>query len=272
MRACVEQLRREGVALAVLWSDLHGMYGRLGFHPAGRERFLLLEPEVLQHASVCGGPAPQLDVDAPQRGDWGMLERLYTSRRFRAERRTGDLELLAAAPEVTLRVARNRGRPVAYAALGRGDDFAEVVHEWAGEEAGVLACLRALHHGRSTIGLMASPEDAELISRLLSAGAGEHTRVFALMRLLDSSKLWDAVSADAQGLAAVEMVGTGDRVRVTGGAGEVQITEARALSLLLGNELPPELDDLAPALTAEERVAFEKRVPLPLYLWGFDSI
>lgn len=272
VRACVAQLRREGTTLAMLWSDRHGFYERLGFHPAGRERFLLLDSDVLQRASAGFGPALELDVELPRQDDWQTLECLYAARRLRTERRPGDLALLAAGPEVTVRVARDAGRPVAYAALGRGDDFADVVHEWAGEETGVLACLRALQRGRSAIGLMASAEDEELIARLRRAGASEHGRVFALMCLLDPSTLWNEVRAGARDLAGVEMTRVGDRVRVTGGGEEVQISEAHALSLLLDGETAAGLGPLAPALTAEERIAFAEHVPLPLYLWGFDSI
>ncbi|MCP3983638.1 MAG: GNAT family N-acetyltransferase [bacterium] len=272
VQACVEELRSEGAALAILWSDRHAFYERLGFHPAGRERFLTLDIEVLERASAGGKSAIQVDVGIPEARDWPAIEELYDARSFRAERRAGDLVRLAAAPDVDFRVARRAGRPVAYAALGRGDDFAEVVHEWAGEQAGVFECLAALLRGRCAVGLMTGPEDGALVARLRAAGAAQHQGIFGLVRLLDPRRLWKSVRSDVPELEGVEMASTTGGVRIAGSEGAVEITEREALALLLDGAIRPDLCALAPALSRQERDGLEKRRSLSLYLWGFDSI
>lgn len=272
VEACVEELLRNNVALAVLWSDRHAFYERLGFHPAGRERFLVLDQRVLGRVSTCEAHDPLPFVDEPEPAHWSAIEALYRARRFRAERRPGDLARLAAAPESELRVACRDGQPVAYAALGRGDDFAEVVHEWAGEEAGVLACLEALLVGRRALGLMTGPEDGGLVARLRAAGAAQHDGVFGLVRLLDPRGLWKKVRTNVPELEGISLARAHGGIRVTGSAGSVEISDPQALALLLEGDAQADLSALTSALSDREWHGLEKRQPLPLYLWGFDSI
>jgi GNAT superfamily N-acetyltransferase len=272
IEACVEDLLRDGVALAVLWSDRHAFYARLGFHPAGRERFLVLDQRVLGRVAAREENGPLPPVSEPLAAHWPALEALYEARRFRADRRPGDLALLAAAPESELRVACRDGQPVAYAALGRGNDFAEVVHEWAGAEAGVLACLEALLVGRRAVGLMTGPEDGDLVARLREAGAAEHDGVFGLVRLLDPRGLWKKVRTNVPELEGIALERAHGGVHVTGSAGSVEISDPQALALLLEGDSQADLNALTPALSDREWHGLEKRQPLPLYLWGFDSI
>lgn len=272
IEACAEELLHRNVGLAVLWSDRHAFYERLGFHPAGRERFLVLDQSVLKHAMASEKNDSSAPVVESEPTDWSGIEGVYDARRFRAERRPGDLALLAAAPEVELRVAFRDGQPIAYAALGRGDDFAEVVHEWAGEETGVLACLEALLVGRRAMGLMTGPEDEALVAQLREAGAAQHDGVFGLIRLLDPRGLWKSVATGVPELEGIALERAHDGVRITGGAGSVKISDAQALALLLEGDARADLSALMPALSDREWNGLEKRQPLPLYLWGFDSI
>ncbi len=272
VEACSERLRSEDIPLALLWSDRQDFYRRLGFHPAGRERFLFVDETVVRRASARLEGAALLDVGPPVEREWSALEALYDAKPFRAERSPGELARLAAGPQVDLRVAHHRGRPIAYAALGRGDDFADVVHEWAGQATGVLACLLELLAERRALALMVGP-GADLLAKLLDdAGAVGKEGSFALMRLLDPAGLWRAIAADRPELARVALANSRDGVRLGGGEGELRLNHAQALSLLFGGEDAPAAASLHAALTPAEREAVGGRLPFPLYVWGFDSI
>ncbi len=184
VEAAAARLAERGAALAALWSDRHAFYGRLGFHPAGLERQYDLGPELCARAARgFGVPGP---VSAPGPDDWPALERLYAAKPSRAVRAPGYLRGLASGPDCRVRVCRRAGTPVAYAALGRGDDFAGFVHEWAGEAAAVLACLSELCAGRPGLTWLTGPVDEPPAPQLRSAGANFRDGCFALVRVLDA--------------------------------------------------------------------------------------
>jgi hypothetical protein len=250
----------------VLWSDRHDFYLRLGFRAAGRETLYRLDSSICRRAWNGTGPPPP--VGPAQPSDFAELEALYAAKPVGACRRPGALGALAAAPDTRLVVARRRGRPVAYAALGRGDDFSGVVHEWAGEAEGVLACLDALCGNDGAVAWLCGPLDEPPASALRGAGARGQRGVFALARLLDAGALWRTVAPHLCHRVRFEQRGEG--IEVTGGEGRESLAAAEALELLFGTGAvsAPPLGVLGP----EERRALVQVLPWPLYLWGFDSI
>lgn len=266
-RACIEdalaRLAACGVPLAVLWSEREAFYRGLGFEPAGRERLYAVDVETCRRAA--GGPRPP--VGAVREGDHVHLEGLYAARRAHVARAPGELARLSTASACELRVARRDGLPVAYAALGRGDDFPDVVHEWAGAPDGVLACLETFAREREVVGWLCGPDGEEPEAAVAEAGAARREGPFALVRVLDPDRLWRTAVADAADGSdtSLEREGSGGRLRV--GGREVRLDRAGLAGLLLGPR-PPE----AARRLLTDRPDVASRLPWPLFVWGFDSI
>ena len=269
VRACVSALRERGLPLALLWSDRKAFYHRLGFEPAGRERLLGVDSELCRRAlqELDPGRAP-LGVEPVRPGDFEVLEALYAVKPLRARRAPGELALLAAAPQTQMVVARRGGRARAYAVLGRGDDFAGVVHEWAGSPSGVLSCLAALARGARGLAWLTGPAADPAVEALRTAGAREQHSPFALARILDAPALWQRVREKAPALDAIHLEEGPEGFRLECPQATWALSHRQALDLLLGETLPGLLDGLVEA----ERRALAACLPLPLYLWGFDSI
>ncbi|NNL66015.1 MAG: GNAT family N-acetyltransferase, partial [Myxococcales bacterium] len=67
IEACVADLAAEGAAAALLWSDRHAFYRRLGFVPAGREILVRVDARVCDAAaSRLAGACGVESVGAPQ--------------------------------------------------------------------------------------------------------------------------------------------------------------------------------------------------------------
>ncbi|MCP4036160.1 MAG: hypothetical protein GY733_04430, partial [bacterium] len=259
-----------GARLAGLWSDLDAFYARLGFHRAGVENFYLLDATTC--AVAYGGEAQALEVRPVQESDFAQLEALYAQKSARHLRSTGELARLARAPDCEVLVATHESQPIAYASMGRGDDLTGVVHEWAGDAAGVGACLRRFASRRSEITLLEGPIHERATVALRRAGARPHPGSFGLMRILDVESLWNTLTKGEEDLA-------GMRLRETGAddKGFVFETPQRcfalshecALSLLFGPALPR---TLSLGLDTASRTALTNHLPWPLFIWGFDSI
>ena len=273
--SCLEELARRGVPLALLWSDRHDFYRRLGFERAGFEEQLRVDAVRCRRARRNGSAAPAaLRVEPAASADFAALESIYRAKPVGGERPPGALARLAAAPDTELVVARRNGRPLAYAALGRGDDFGGVVHEWAAADGGdegaatdaLLACWESLCIRHGELAVLAGPLREPATERLHAVDAPRHAGCFALARILDPAGLWHALDLPRHG---VVLAGDADAPLLRGSRGELRLTRAEALALLFGPSLPLRL---CAWLDRGERAALADHLPFPLYLWGFDSI
>lgn len=264
IESCVAALRETGAVAALLWSDRHAFYGRLGFQPVGREWLTAVGRKELDAAASQLGVCEE--VGHPTARDWPVLERLIARQGSFAERRPGDLERLAAAPACRVRVARSHGQAVAYAACGRGDDLGGVVHEWAGSPAGVVACIGALLDDSPERLVLSGADAPEPIPTLRRAGATSFPGSLALGRLLDPAGLWQSVVPD--GLPVVAGGSDADPWLAAGDT-RVSIEPADLLRCALGPELPRTVRD---ALPARALASLRCILPRPAFLWGFDSI
>jgi predicted N-acetyltransferase YhbS len=267
IRECERWLAARGAALVALWSDRHDWYARLGYHLAGIERTYVVDTE------VCAAARRLLpfegSIGAPGAEDWPVLEALHAAKPSRASRAAGYLRALGAGGGCRTQVARRGGRPVAYAILGRGDDFPGVVHEWAGEPAGVVACLGRLLEEQRPLGWLAGPCDEAPAPVLRAAGAGFREGGFALVKVLEPGDLWRQLSAGKPDLGRTELFRHGDGHRLLGDGGARDLCAADAARLLLGPGTP---EAAGAALSDAQRRGLSSRLPWPLFVWGLDSV
>lgn len=265
--AATDWLAGRGAEVAVLWSDRDAFYARLGYHRAGREILAAIDPAVLALARITLGG---VDAAGPAEArEFPALEALYDDHPWRVARAPGDLARLAGAPDCSLLVARREGRPVAYAAVGRGDDLPGVVHEWAGDVRGVITCLDGLVRHLGPLHLMAGPEPSELLRLLCACGAERHTGALGLLRVLRPADLLAPALAAEPELRGLDAGGTAAGLALRDGPRAVELDPPETARLLFGPGLPERLHG---GLEARRRAALARVLPLPLYFWGFDSI
>jgi GNAT superfamily N-acetyltransferase len=264
VRVCTDKLAARGALAMALWTDLDAFYAPLGFRRAGVEWIYELDAASCRAALADAGAAFACGV--VQEGDWTALEALYAAKPARANRQSGTLARLASAPACTTLVARRGGVPVAYASLGRGPDFRSVVHEWAGEGAGVLACFGELCAARGRLLCLASALDEEPLARLRAAGVPRQRGSMGMLAVPDPVRLWCAVGGDASGVSLTRAAGA---FRLQGDAGHVDLGYDETVALLLGPAHPARATE---ALSPAQYLTLRATHPWPLYLWGFDSL
>ncbi|MCG8587853.1 MAG: GNAT family N-acetyltransferase [Proteobacteria bacterium] len=272
--ACVEAsvaaLQDEGAVLALLWSDRWDFYRRLGFEPAGVERQVRIDPPQCKRALRDLGTAT--NVRDPIASDWPALDRLHARRRSRALRPEGFLAAQTGVPDCRFVVAENGGEPIAYTAVGRGDDLQGVVHDWAGSPLGVLSCLRALASETSPLVLLAGPEREAVVDQLLLYGAPIQNGCLGLVRLLDAAALWDRLVVAQPELARFRLEGPyagAKPFRFRCRAGVLKLSTQETLALLFGRQRP---DAVSFQLRPGEARCLNEQLPWPLFVWGFDSV
>ena len=180
---CAQAARREGCDVALLFGAVRGLYVRLGFRPAGRERWSALTPETpetpARPASCNGG------VRAGERRDAPRLLELLGAQPLRVERTLAELERLLEVPATRVHVLERADGIAAYAIEGKGRDLQGVVHEWAGAAPDVAGLLRALAARARAPLWVVSP--ASLPSPL--PGSAERVQPLAQLRILRPERL-----------------------------------------------------------------------------------
>lgn len=201
--ACVEEavrrLAERGARLALLWSELEPFYARLGFEPFGVERLYRVDAERCCVLRALTGPAPA--PDRPRHEDAADLDALHAAKPVHVQRTPELWSRIGGVPDCELRVVRRDASATAYAALGRGDDFVGVVHDWAGEPAGLVACVASFLAQRPEVLVLAGAAGEPFERALRDAGAPCIERPLGLARPLGGGP-GDAGSDAAQALAA----------------------------------------------------------------------
>lgn len=148
VHACVEQARESGAELALLFGESRGLYRRLGFVPAGRERVTRLERAATSDAGKVrvGGP-----------GDAAALLPLYDSHPLGVRRTLDEFRALLAIPGVSLWWLEEGGRPAAYCVEGKGRDLTGVLHEWAGDASALRGLVAAVLDAHDDVQFLLSP-------------------------------------------------------------------------------------------------------------------
>lgn len=261
------ELRDEGCAFSMLWAEDPRYYEPQGYRSVGTELNYLVDPCL----SAVLPSLQRVRVGAP--ADFEALYHLYCEKPERVARTLDEMRTLLAIPEMELLVREDAaGEVVAYSCVGRGEDFASVIHEWAGSGEDVLATIQAhiqrrLESGDKDPLVIMVPAGQGLDAFFDSVGAPHITGVLGLAKLLDSSVLLPAIASLLPDTVEAELSPDASLV-LSAPRGEIALPEDQLLTTFL-----------EPKGARRQVEALEEALGLPLpilplrpFVWGLDSI
>jgi len=152
VRLCCDWAKNRGAAGAFLWSGEGEFYRRLGFEPCGAQVRVPLE----SFFGLSRGDAGQGLELRP--GLSSSIEKMLLERRVGGmSLRRRDLPWIRAHKNVRWWGIYQRRDLLAYAAIGRGIDLTNCVHEWGGEQSALVTLFGRLAAQESGLVLLASP-------------------------------------------------------------------------------------------------------------------
>lgn len=181
--AIEEVAEREDVDLLMLWSSQIDFYHKLGFFLGG------LQATWSNHMGQVrlGAKSPQPAKMAPENFELSAKHfRAFESRPMCVKRTFDEFRLLSRIPQMRIAVTEN-----AYAILGKGEDFRNVIHEWAGPASEVLACFDLLRDSDASAkilspGVLHTDDDREVVAALEAASFEARLEYLGLFKLIGS--------------------------------------------------------------------------------------
>ncbi|HED65205.1 MAG TPA: GNAT family N-acetyltransferase [Planctomycetes bacterium] len=261
-------LQIEGCGFALLWAQSPEFYLQRGYGPIGREFDITIDREAAARLPEPNGVRPF------EPNDVSSLHALYQSHSQRVVRSEEETAALLGCPKMTCLVAERGGEVIAYACCGRGEDLANTIHEWSGEEEAVLGLVRAhvasLAEGESLF-LMAPSSARSLIESLQGAGAVVREGMLGLGKILDRhevARVMNELLGPEASVEVLEIAGSVPGLHLKAGDMEALIDDDAALALVLGvNAVAEDVAEFLRGFGLDE-----VQLPLEPFAWGLDSI
>ncbi len=254
------QVAEDGCAdFAILWSDLYDFYRKLGFELAGREVSIVIDalPELPPHNLRI----MQSTKIAPE-----AILRLYGGHPCGTIRTAEDIRRHLAIPNSRVYTAWDKSNQLlAYAVEGKGADLKGYIHEWGG---GVSALLPLFAHIRRDLNqriTIIAPSHAEnLIRQLRTWPVLVHEGYLGLIRVVNERNLFLKITRRARQLGLVDFAieKHGQHVRVGTPNDQVILSTPAEITRLIFGPHPD--GSLQPA--------YKDLFPIPMWVWGWDSV
>jgi predicted acetyltransferase len=257
---------RQGADFAILWTDIFDFYRRLGFELAGSEVALIFnKPLSVETEGLRFLDSKKVD---PQ-----SLLRLYSQHNMGSLRNTSDIQEYLKIPNSHLYTAWDRNNQLqAYAVLGRGADLENYIHEWGGGVSKILALISEIQKIRTPhLTLITHSQAANLIRQSQELGALTNQGYLGMIKIINPQDLFFKIRRYIRYLGHEDVVlefnGTDYLIGHSGRIFRTQ-DEKDMVRLLFGPHKPEELQ----MFDLETQQILEKSLPVPLWVWGWDSV
>lgn len=263
---CLAEATRQQCDIAILWTNMHDFYRRLGFELAGREISLVMDHPL-------NVPPGGLRFSDDNKVSAEAIHRLFAAHTVGSTRSVDDIRKFLAIPKTKIYTAwEPDGALAAFAVEGKGADLGGYLHEWGGGVTKLLALLSWIKARRQdTLTLIAPAHSQNLIAQLAAKGALVNQGYLGMIKILCFEQLAAKVKRAyrAGGLSDVVFEQRGAQFLFGVGTELFTLTdEADMTRLLFG---PVDINDLD-MFSEAARQKLARLLPLPLWLWGWDSV
>ena len=269
MDASLDSARAQGCDFAILWTNLFEFYRKLGFELAGSEVALTLKPNFPTAVDEVGG----LRFTETAKVDPEAILRLYAEHKSGSVRTAEDIRRFLNIPNARVYTAWDASnRLCAYAVEGKGADLEGYVHEWGGGVSKLIPLLRFVTNARGgDLHVISPAHSTNLIRRLKDLGASEHGGVLGMIKILNAKNLLTKIKKYARAMGADDLaLEARDDLFYLGTGEDMFRTDAEAdlVKLIFGPLKASQINGFNKTAAA----ALERVLPIPLWIWGWDSV
>ncbi|NCN95394.1 MAG: GNAT family N-acetyltransferase [Bdellovibrionales bacterium] len=266
LESCIRSATESGSDFAILWTNLYDFYRKIGFELAGQEVSLALTANLPITAS-------ELRFELTSKVDPQAVLRLYAKHTCGVVRTAQDIRKFLSIPNSRVYTAWGTDNQLkAFLVEGKGADLQAYVHEWGGDVDSLISLLSFAQSKSDDILTLLAPSSAgNLVRRLESFGCKRFDGILGMIQILNPANFTLKIKKYFRtlGYEGVIFEHRDDQYYI-GYDGEIFKTDSSAdvVRLVFG---PQKASELYP-FQGEMKTAFEKVFPLPLWVWGWDSV
>lgn len=264
---CIELARQQSCDIAILWTDLYEFYQKMGFELSGFEVSMVIEKEFTSPTKKFYRFSEEKNV-SPE-----ALLRIYSLHSVNSVRTADDIRKFLSIPNTKLYTAWSSDHQLlAYAVEGKGADLNGYIHEWGGHVSDLLSLLSHVRAVKKSAVTLIAPRHAEnLIQQLKPYTPIISEGFLGMMKIIHFEQLAAKIKRAMRAEGFSQIVLEKHPQHYLFGYGENLITlnhDSDLIRLLFG---PIDINTLD-LFTDETKQIFAKIFPLPLWIWGWDSI
>lgn len=266
LQECLTESTRQQADLAILWTDQYDFYRRMGFELAGTEISMMIHtPPAFDGQNLRFSADPKVSPEA--------IFRLYNQHTVGSSRTTEDIRKFMSIPRTKVYTAwTQEGQLAAYAIEGKGADLGGYIHEWGGAVSKLVPLLGWIGSQRSEpLTLIAPMHSRNLIDQLTKLGVPNHEGYLGMIKILNVSALGAKIKRAFRAIGVADFTFETRDNRIVFGIGDelFHLNEpADVVRLVFG---PVDYADLE-MFSEQTRQQLARLLPLPLWLWGWDSV
>lgn len=260
----VEEAKNQSCDIAILWTNLYDYYRKLDFELAGSEISFQINKDLSTNASAFKYlSTSQIDPEA--------ILKLYQQHSVSSFRTAEEIRLYLKIPQSRIYTAWDqRGALAAFAVEGKGADLQNFVHEWGGSVSALLNLFGHMYRERKApFAVMTPAASVNLITQLYQKLQNIHEGYLGMIKICREDLLFPKIqrAAYACGIKSfhIQPKDGGYLLEIDGD--EVFIAHSRDLVRILFGP-PQEPSELPPGM----QKSANRLLPLPLWVWGWDSI
>ncbi|MEZ0393067.1 MAG: GNAT family N-acetyltransferase [Pseudobdellovibrionaceae bacterium] len=262
---CLQEARNQDCDVAMLWTDLYEFYQKMNFELAGTEMSFVIENEFEV-------PAHQLRFHQGQQISPEAILRLYSQHTVTSVRTAEDIRKFLQIPQTVAYTAWDpNNQLVAYAIEGKGADLTGYIHEWGGSVPHLMALFSHIRKERkSSFTVITSEHSANLVRNLRSLpGVVANQGFLGMIKIVSMESFFQKIKRAARSLGLNDFVleKRGDDFCFGFASDLLVISDEKDLIRLL---FGPAVE--IPHLKKESLIKISKFLPLPMWVWGWDSV
>ncbi len=262
---CLHEARRQDCDIAMLWTNLYEFYEKMNFELAGVEMSFVIEDEfAVPDHKLKFVKGTQVSAEA--------ILRLYTQHSVTSVRTAEDIRKFLQIPQTQVYTAWDPSNQlVAYAVEGKGADLSGYIHEWGGNVSSLMALFSHIRKERKAPFTVISPQHSmNFIQKMQTIpGVLSNQGFLGMIKIVHAEQFFQKVKKAARALGVNDFVleQRGPEVIFGLGGELIGISDEKDLVRIL---FGPVVD--IPHLSPEAQKKLSTVLPLPMWVWGWDSV
>ncbi len=265
---CLDLAKAQDCDIAMLWTNLYDFYQKMGFALAGFEVSLTID----SHFEV--QVDPKFKILKTHMIDASAIQKLLSQHTITTLRSLEEIKRFLSIPNSHIYTLwEPNGTIGAFAVEGKGADLGGYIHEWGGSVSRLLQLFKYIQTDQNKVITVICPRHSQnLIEQCRRMKAGVHEGFLGMMKIVNDVSLFQKIQRHVRqdlGISNLVLDKNKDEYRI--GTDEQFIcttSEGEILQFIFG---PRSFNDIK-GLNKSTTETLNRIFPLPLWLWGWDSI